>query len=211
MVPTQHTLVARLREHGSNADWERFYLLYEAPILAFARAYSLDESECRDVLQETMVRMLRGGFERFDPAKGRFTGFLFNVAKGCVVDAIRRRNRHSSCEISLENLSRELENQLVRRSKLNGVTPAEAAERAGQIALIANTMELLIRRRCFQPRTVAIFRAVTFEAAAPHEVARRYNTTVGNIYEAKRAVLSKLRQTLQVLERGGDPEETTQG
>ncbi len=207
MIPTQHTLVARLREHGSNGDWERFYLLYERPILAYAAAHSLSESECRDVLQETMVKMLRGGFSRFDPATGRFTGFFFSVAKGCVIDALRRRARHQSRQISLETLLPNAEHKIAQAALHDGANPAELAERHGRMALLATTMEFLISRRCFQPRTVAIFKAVTLEAAKPAEVARRFNTSVGNVYEAKRAVLAKLRRTLQALERGLELEE----
>jgi RNA polymerase sigma-70 factor (ECF subfamily) len=202
MIATQHTLITRLCEEASNADWDKFYLLYQSPILAYAAAHSLDEAERRDVLQETMVKMLRGGFARFDPAKGRFTGFLFHVAKGCVIDALRRRSRRESRQISLESLSSELERQLQGPNGSMSPTPSELAERQGQIMLVARTMQFLIDRRCFQPRTVAIFKAVAIDAAEPREVARRFKTSVGNVYEAKRAVLAKLRKTLQALERG---------
>jgi hypothetical protein len=73
--------------------------------------------------------------------------------------------------------------------------------------LIAATLDFLIDRRCFQPKTVAIFRAVTLESVEPQEVALRFQTSVGNIYEAKRAVLSKLRNMLQALDAGFDMEQ----
>ena len=70
MIPTQISLVSRLQDAPGDSDWERFYSLYQRPIVAFAMARSLSEAECHDVLQETMVKMLRGGFSRFDAAKG---------------------------------------------------------------------------------------------------------------------------------------------
>lgn len=207
MIPTQHSLVARLREGASNTDWERFYMLYERPLLAFAASHSLDESDCRDVLQETMVKMLRGGFARFDPAKGPFTGFLFNVAKGCVIDAIRRRSRRESRQVSIDQPLPNQPPQPPVQIAAATATPAEMAERQGQIALIAITLDFLVEQRSFQPKTVAIFKAVTLEAAEPEEVARRFQTSVGNVYEAKRAVLSKLRKMLQALDAGCDLEQ----
>lgn len=202
MIPTQHSLVARLQEGPSNADWARFYSLYERPLLAFAASHSLTESDCWDVLQETMVKMLRGAFSRFDPAKGRFTGFLFNVAKGCVVDAIRRRSRTESRNVSLDDLSRSGLRQPKEQLALGGDNPADIAEHQGQMALITITLDFLIDQRCFQPTTVAIFRAVVLDATESREVAKRYRTSVGNVYEAKRAVLARLRRMLQALDRG---------
>src|SRR6266404_5483385 len=95
MIATQHSLVARLKEHPCDSDWEKFYHLYEKPILAVAAAKGLSETDCQDVLQETMVRMCRHGFARYDPTR-RFTPFLFGIVKDCAFDALRRRTRRSS-------------------------------------------------------------------------------------------------------------------
>lgn len=202
MIPTQHSLVARLQSAASNADWERFYFLYERPLLAFAASHSLDESDCRDVLQETMVKMLRSGFTRFNPSKGRFTGFLFNVAKGCVVDAIRRRSRQQSRQVPLDWVAPREHGQTPVQISADAATPAETAEWQGQITLVALTLDFLLDRRSFHPKTVAIFKAVTIEAADPKEVAQRFHTSVGNVYEAKRAVLAKVRKMLKALDAG---------
>lgn len=211
MIPTQHTLVARLRAGASDGDWEKFYILYERPILAFAASHALDESDCRDVLQETMVKMLRGGFSRFDPAKGAFTGFLFNVAKGCTVDAIRRRQRRESRHRPIENPMGEQDRQLHAQIASPSPSPADLAERNGQIMLIVATLDFLSDRKCFQAKTIAIFKAVALEGVSSQEVARRFDTSVGNVYEAKRAVLAKLRKMLQAFDRGQDLEEALDG
>jgi DNA-directed RNA polymerase specialized sigma24 family protein len=68
MIATQHSLVARLKEHACDADWEKFYRLYAKSILAIAAAKGLSEADCQDVLQKTMVRMCRHGFARYDSA-----------------------------------------------------------------------------------------------------------------------------------------------
>lgn len=204
MIATQHTLVARMRDGGSDSDWQRFYQLYEKPIMAFAASRSLSEAECSDVLQETMVKMLRSGFSRFDPGKGRFTAFLFNIAKCLVIDAIRRRARRETRHVALgartPDGSGPLEEQLPDRSD----SPADAAERQGQMALVLTVLDFLIEKRCFQPKTIGLFRAVVFEQTDPQEVARTFETSVGNVYEAKRAVLARLRSMLQALDRGLD-------
>ena len=200
-----------MQNGGSDSDWTRFYDLYEKPILAFAASRSLNEAECADVLQETMVKMLRVGFSRFDPAKGRFTGFLFNIARCCAIDAIRRRARAQSHELSLEGPLSErglsAANQLPDMSE----TPADAAERHGQIALIHIALNFLIERKCFQSKTVELFKAVTLEQREAKEIAKTFKTSVGNVYEAKRAVLVRLRSMLVALDRGLDLEQALAG
>ena len=206
MIPTQHSLVIRIQGGGSDDDWGRFYSLYERPILAFASSHSLSEAECADVLQETMIKMLRVGFARFDPTKGRFTGFLFHVARCCVVDAVRRRGRREGRHVSINGTG-----ELGGGGELELVDgcddPADLAERAGEMALIFRSLDLLIEKQCFRPRTVSLFKAVTIEQRDPQEVAEEFETSVGNVYEAKRAVLARLRRMLQALDRGADLEE----
>lgn len=206
MIPTQHSLVHRIQAGGSDEDWGRFYSLYERPILDFAAARSLSEVECADVLQETMIKMLRVGFARFNPDKGRFTGFLFHVARCCVVDALRRRGRREGRYVSIDGA-----NQQTGKGQLELVDarddPADLAERAGELALVFRALDLLIEKNCFRPRTVGLFKAVTIEQRDPQEVADEFETSVGNVYEAKRAVLARLRRMLQALDRGADLEE----
>ncbi len=207
MIVTQHSLVSRMQNEVSNSDWQRFYALYEKPILAFAAARSLNESDCCDVLQETMVKMLRVGFARFDPGKGRFTNFLFNITRCCVIDALRRRSRGEARHISLNGTSVDCLSEIGELLPHNSETPADAAERAGQMALVLTALDFLIERKCFQPRTIELFKAVTIEQKDPKEIARVFQTSTGNVYQAKHAVLTKLRAMLEALEKGADLEE----
>jgi RNA polymerase sigma factor (sigma-70 family) len=207
MIVTQQSLVARLRHGGSNVDWERFEALYKQPILAFAASRSLNESDCRDVFQEFSIRMYKVGFSRFDPKKGRFSSFLFTIADGFVKDAIRRRARSESRHVEVESPLTGSSPAFHDRLADPGKTPAESAELRGQIALIHITLEFLLKRNCFQPKTVNLFRAVMFEQQEPAQVAKAYSTSVGNVYEAKRAILAKLKVMLRALDEGLDLEQ----
>ena len=55
MIATQHSLVARLKEHPCDSDWEKFYRYYAKPILAVAAAKGLSEADCQDVLLAVLV------------------------------------------------------------------------------------------------------------------------------------------------------------
>lgn len=203
MIVTQNSLIARMRAGVSDSDWQRFYSLYEKAILAFAAARSLDASDSCDVLQETMIKILRGGLGRFDPAKGRFSAFLFTIAHGCAIDAVRRRDRRQSRHVSLDasaNDSAPLHAHLADR----GETPADVAERQGQMMIVMTALDFLIQRKCFQTKTIAIFKAVTFERKEVAEIAAAFQTTPGNVYQAKHTVLTRLHLILEGLDRGLD-------
>lgn len=207
MIVTQQSLVLRMRAGGSDDDWRRLYELYEKPILAFAASHSLNQAECADVLQETMVRMLRVGFNRFDPAKGRFTGFLFNIAKCSVIDAIRRRAREQSRHVSIDAPRTHCSSSFAEQLADPAESPADAAERQGQMALVSIALDFLVEQKRFQSKTVELFKAVTLEQADPKDVAKAFRTSVGNVYEARRAVTAKLRSMLRALDKGFDLEQ----
>lgn len=207
MILTQHSLIARMRDGVSDRDWQRFYALYEKPILAYAAARSLSEADCCDVLQETMVKMLRVGFKRYDPDQGKFTGFLFNIARCCVIDALRRRTRREARHVSIEAAAPVDSFHADRQLSDNAETPADAAERHGQMALVLTVLNYLIERNCFQPKTVDLFKAATIEQKDPKEIAATFGTSAGNVYQAKHAVLAKLSSMLQALDRGLDLEQ----
>jgi RNA polymerase sigma factor (sigma-70 family) len=207
MIATQHSLVSRMRAGGSDDDWERLYAIYEKPILAFAASHSLSQAECADVLQETMVRMLRVGFSRFDPAKGRFSGFLFNIARCSVIDAIRRRAREQSRHVSIDAPRTDGSSSVALQLADSAESPADAAERQGQMALVIIALDFLVEGKRFQAKTVELFKAVALEQADPRDVAKAFRTSVGNVYEARRAVTTKLRSMLRALDQGFDLEQ----
>jgi RNA polymerase sigma factor (sigma-70 family) len=204
MIATQHSLVARLKERPRDTDWEKFYRLYEKPILAVAAAKGLSEADCQDVLQETMVLMCRHGFARYDPSR-RFTPFLFGIAKDCALDALRRRARRNSHEMPIDASERISSNQQKDPADKTA-NPADAAEKKGQLALVGVALDFLLEHGIFATKTVQMFKAVVFDQRRPIDVAKAFATSRGNVDQAKSAVLKKLRPMYDALDQGLDPE-----
>lgn len=208
MISTQHSLVARLKDSASVSDWERFYRLYERPILAIAASKNLSEADCRDVLQETMVKMFRFGFARYDKEKGRFTPFLFGIARDCTIDALRRNIR----KVRRETNSGSGEVGPLRHDYSEPIadpnlSPDSMAAVRGQQVLILTALEFLVGRRVFGQKTVDIFKELAFYGKSPIDVANRYNTSRGNVDQAKSAVPKKLRPMYDALDQGMDLEQ----
>jgi RNA polymerase sigma factor (sigma-70 family) len=204
MIVTQHSLVARLKTHPCDSDWEKFYRLYAKPILAVAAAKGLSEADCQDVLQETMVRMCRHGFARYDPSR-RFTPFLFGIAKDCAFDALRRRARRNSRELPIEASETISFNQQKDPTDMM-MSPADAAEMQGQLALVGVALDFLLEHEIFALKTVQMFKALVFEQRTPNDVAKAFATFRGNVDQAKSAVLKKLRPMYDALDKGLDLE-----
>jgi RNA polymerase sigma factor (sigma-70 family) len=204
MIATQHSLVARLKERPCDSDWEKFYRLYEKPILAVAAAKGLSEADCQDVLQETMVRMCRHGFARYDPTR-RFTPFLFGIAKDCAFDALRRRARRSSHETPIDASETASCNEK-KDPAAKMMSPADIAEMQGQLALIRVALDYLLEHEIFAPKTVQMFKTLVFEQRTPNDVAKAYATSRGNVDQAKSTVLRKLRPMYDALDKGLDLE-----
>lgn len=91
---TRRSLVTRLKDHGDNEGWQRFFDTYGGAIHGLCLKAGLGSAEADDALQETLVSVMKEmpGF-RYDPAKGSFKGWLIQIARRRVVDQFRRRAR----------------------------------------------------------------------------------------------------------------------
>ena len=89
---TSASLLVRLRDVGNEDAWDDFYRLYSPLILSFACRRGCTPDDAADVLQETMVRLLRTfpGFS-YEPALGSFRSFLLKVVDARIKDAFRRK------------------------------------------------------------------------------------------------------------------------
>ena len=205
---------------GTDSDWDRFWRLYEKPILAAARARSLNDADCQDVLQETMIKMQSKVamydpdrraimVDRFNPktkererAPVPFTKFLFRVVKGCAIDAWRRNHRRHTHEVPIDRPSSEDTSRAWQEPADPGLGPGGDVEVEGQKALVRVTLDFLLEKGSFKPKTVQIVKALFFEEKSPEEVAKSFATSRGNVDQAKSTVLKKLTPMLRGLDQG---------
>ncbi len=91
---TRQSLVTRLRDHADHDGWQQFFDTYGGVIHGLAIKAGLTGSEADEALQETLVSVAQEmpGF-RYDPARGSFKGWLFQIARRRVADQFRKRAR----------------------------------------------------------------------------------------------------------------------
>ncbi len=159
--------------------------------------------------QHSLVARLRenpcdSDWVRYDPTR-RFTPFLFGIAKDCAVDALRRRARRNSHEIPID-ASETISPDRPKDPTDKTMSPADAAEMQGQLALVGVALDFLLEHQTFAPKTVQMFKALVFEQRNPNDVARTFATSRGNVDQAKSTVLRKLRPMYDALDKGLDLE-----
>jgi RNA polymerase sigma factor (sigma-70 family) len=91
---TRQSLLTRLKDHADHEGWQRFFDTYGGVVHALALKAGLSASEADEALQETLVSVAREmpGF-RYDPARGSFKGWLFQITRRRIADQFRRRVR----------------------------------------------------------------------------------------------------------------------
>jgi len=91
---TRQSLVTRLRDHADHDGWQQFFDTYGGVIHGLAIKAGLTGSEADEALQETLVSVAQEmpGF-RYDPGRGSFKGWLFQIARRRVADQFRKRAR----------------------------------------------------------------------------------------------------------------------
>lgn len=83
---------SRILSPGGGRDLDALARAYERPVAAFLRAkLRCDEHDLADRTQEAFAWMLAGGlFDKADPARGRFRGFLKKALANFTIELARR-------------------------------------------------------------------------------------------------------------------------
>src|SRR5712671_4553337 len=93
-LPTQRSLLSRLRDLGDSDSWRTFFDTYWRLIYNLARKSGLSDADAQDVVQETVIAVARKMPEfRYDPAKGSFKQWLLLITRRRIHDHLRKLYR----------------------------------------------------------------------------------------------------------------------
>jgi RNA polymerase sigma factor (sigma-70 family) len=92
---TDPALLFRLRDWEDQASWSEFYRLYHDFVYGFARRSGLSHADAQEVTQDVFKGAAETihGFES-DPQRGKFRGWIMNLARWRVSDKFRSRHPH---------------------------------------------------------------------------------------------------------------------
>ena len=91
LIPTRESLLLRRRDLDDDKSWREFFDTYWKLIFCVARKAGFSEAAAQDIVQETFVTISRHmpAF-RYNPAAGTFKGWLLQITRSRIIDALRR-------------------------------------------------------------------------------------------------------------------------
>jgi RNA polymerase sigma-70 factor (ECF subfamily) len=189
---TRRSLVLRLQNLDDQAAWAEFVTVYEPLLYQLARGRGLQDADARDLCQD-VFRAVASAIARWDPdpAKGRFRGWLFRIARNHVVDFLIAQGRHprGSGRTSVHDM---LEAKPANDAAVEAEFAAEFRRRAFNWAAGQVKNE-------FTDSTWQAFWRTGVENRPVGEVARELGMSPGAIYVARSRVLARLRSRVEQL------------
>jgi RNA polymerase sigma factor (sigma-70 family) len=187
---TSLTLMLRVQKDPADpAAWDEFVQHYRPMIEAWCRKWGLQASDCDDVTQEVLVKLLAAiGQFQYDPSRS-FRSWLKTVTQHALTDFTRARRR--------------LESRVKGQVELLAESPDAMAdlERNLEGAFYGELIELAMRRveKRVKPRTWQAFRLTTIEGLSGADAADRLEMPVAQLYVAKNRVQKLLQEEILIL------------
>jgi RNA polymerase sigma-70 factor (ECF subfamily) len=163
--------------------WEEFRARYAPVIIGFSRNAGLRSQDAEDILQDVMLGFFRLSADfHYDPAKGRFRGYL----KQATLNAIRKRIRGSDRACSVPD------------DLLDEQAPTAESHWESQWAQRIMSRALDEARRRVDEQTYEAFDLYARRDVAADQVAARLGISVNSVHQAKSRVM---RVVAAVVER----------
>jgi RNA polymerase sigma-70 factor (ECF subfamily) len=189
---TRQSLVLRLRNAEDSAAWAEFIEIYEPLVYRLARGKGLQDADAHDLCQE-VFRAVAGAIERWDPdpAKGRFRGWLFRIARNLLVNFLVSQGRHGRGTGS-SSIQELLEAQPASDERAREEFLTEFRRQAFRWAADRVKVE-------FAQTTWQAFWKTGVEGRPVVDVAAELGLSSGAVYVARSRVMARLRAMVEQL------------
>lgn len=201
MIDTRESLLDRLRLDDAHEAWREFYDLYWAAILRYARKLGLNDHQAQEVLQETMVALMRilPDFV-YDRERGKFRNFLLTIVHRKALGVIRRAARRT--ELPWHECP---EAQTADPFQNSAAMQVEALVRWREVL-----MEEAVRRVREDARlnvaTFAVFEAYVIQRKPAEDVAREFGLKENAVYQIRNRLLRRVQAEIEKLVRSSGDE-----
>ena len=185
---TSASMLLRLRADGTldrQVGWNDFSKMYGSVIAGFARNAGAKPQEVDDILQDVMLGFFKQSrvFE-YDPAKGRFRGYLKRITLNAIRDRYRRKRPIVGLPESYDPPAGE--------SELNAAWDREWTEH-----LLRRALEKV--KTNIQPKTLEAFERYGVRGEPVASVAKDLDMSEASIRHAKMRVLDQMRQEIAIM------------
>ena len=199
---TSTTLLRNVAQSAGAVRGDEFARLYEPLLKRFVgrehyNHQPIPQDQRDDLVQEAYIAILKALPRfRYDPAKGRFRGYLSRlvhhiVVRHCATEGRRDRKRDEQGEERLNAVPAETDPQRM------ALEDADNADLMGRIWTMA--LDRVFQKNLFAPNTRAVFFRYVVEGIPVETVAREFKMAPNAIYQIKNRILKAVRKELAAL------------
>lgn len=140
-----------------NEQFEALVSRFEAPLLRYATRILRDADAAQDVVQNTLIKLLKRWKDEFEPSPQMST-WLYRVAHNNAVDHIRKESRKR--DLHVRHLEEEQTGENVARPELR--EPSEASELAERLLGVLSLREQqLVILKVYEEKSYRELSAIT--------------------------------------------------
>lgn len=183
-IPTRPSLLVRVRDLADAAAWGEFVEIYAPLVHRYALRRGLQDADAADIVQDVLREFARCVPQfQYDPAAGRFRGWLHTLTRRAVG---RQARQPAARPVPIGGGEAGSPLETVTASAEEAF--AESEYRQAVFDWAARQVREQVRESTWEA-----FRLTAVEEIPPAEAASRLGISVGSVYVAKNRVLQRLR------------------
>ena len=193
---TRSSVLRAVANTENEAAWQRFFDFYAGFVFSIARSKGLNEADADDIVQVVFSDLARNlPTFKYDRAKGRFRSYLAGLVHWRVMDRLKAGKRDMELMASFE--------EEAKATSSAGDKTFE--EREWQAAALEEALRRI--KPEVNPEHYAAFVASAIEGQDTAAVTRLYGISSDNLYQIRKRLTAKLRETVeQVLKEMDAPD-----
>lgn len=192
MIDTDEILLDRVKRLDAHEAWKEFYDNYWAAIIRYGRKIGLSDVQAKDVLQETMVDLMRilPKFQ-YDQDKGRFRNFLLTIVHRKAITTSKRDARNSG-----EPWDDSVHSTTGKTVGSNNAQVDTGALERWKESIMEEEFQSLAKSPDIEPETWKIFKAYVVENKAAAIVAEEFGIAKNSVYQIKNRLLKRIKNSV---------------
>jgi RNA polymerase sigma-70 factor (ECF subfamily) len=195
---TRRSLIMRLGDWKDQRSWDEFYRTYWRLIYSVALKAGLREDEAWDVVQETVLTIAKQSLrDAYDPVRGSFKMWLWNVTRWRINDQFRQRGKVPAPTSTSEAPDQPTREPVENVPDTSGNNFTEIWEREWQQNVMKAALERVKMR--VSPRQFQIFECNVLQGMNATDVRRLLGVSMTQVYLAKHRVGSVLKKEIEYI------------
>ena len=198
LIPTRASLLSRLKDWQDDTSWKTFFDTYWKLIYTAAIKAGLSDAEAQDVVQETVISVLKTIPDfQYKATGASFKGWLMKLTAWRIGDQFRNRQRQ------IHQQGKRLADSTDRTSTVNALSePADSGlEAIWDQEWEQNLMNAATDRvkRAVDPKQYQIFDLYVLKNWPARKVASTLKVNLGRVYLAKHRIGTMIKKEIKYL------------